>query len=175
MSIECKVLNRWVKDNKDRKNFKDPVTAKEWSELLRDFTVGARYTAANLACHNWDVTIIGDRLLMHSHWSKGKWYDKGSDTPIPMTDEEWAVLHSGKPDRYGAPPDPDYQKLTDFLQTAEALAVPSTVRHAPCQYCGTVADISCGPSRFGPETWACTDCWGGPMTPAQRNSPGGDA
>lgn len=131
MSIGFKVINRWVKDNKDRKSFKDPVTAKEWSELLKDFTVGARHTAANLACHNWDVTIIGDRLLMHSHWSKGKWYDKGSNTPIPMTDEEWAVLHHGEKDRYGVPPDPDFQRLADFLQAKEAAALASTNRHTP--------------------------------------------
>lgn len=117
-----KSLNRYVRDRKDRKSFDDPVTAKEWSELLKDFTVRARHTAGNLAAHNWDVTIIGDRLLLHSHWSKGKWFDKGSDTPIPMTDEEWAALHSGVPDRYGMPPNPDYQRLIDFLSAGTILS-----------------------------------------------------
>lgn len=30
---------------------------------------------------------------------------------------------------------------------------------APCQCCGEVAKLICGPSRFGEETWACDECW----------------
>lgn len=40
-----------------------------------------------------------------------------------------------------------------------ALAIPSTERHGACQVCGETADLKCGPSRFGNETWACKDCW----------------
>lgn len=29
----------------------------------------------------------------------------------------------------------------------------------PCQCCGEVTKLFCGPSRFGDETWACDECW----------------
>jgi hypothetical protein len=29
----------------------------------------------------------------------------------------------------------------------------------PCQCCGNVTPLICGPSRFGEETWACVECW----------------
>lgn len=112
---EWQRLNRYVKDRKDRKSFNDPVTALEWSKALQDFTVRARHVAGNLAAHNWDVTIIGDRLLLHCHWGNGKWFDKGSDQPTPMTDTEQAALHPGKPDRYGVPPQPNFGALITLL------------------------------------------------------------
>lgn len=28
-----------------------------------------------------------------------------------------------------------------------------------CQCCGEEAELTCGPSRFGEETWACSECW----------------
>lgn len=28
-----------------------------------------------------------------------------------------------------------------------------------CQCCGEQTELTCGESRFGPETWACSDCW----------------
>ena len=34
-----------------------------------------------------------------------------------------------------------------------------TKMNAPCQCCGETADLKCGPSRFGAETWACAECW----------------
>jgi hypothetical protein len=114
--MEVKRLNCWVKDRKDRKSFNDPVTALEWSQALQDFTVRARHVAGNLAAHNWDVTVIGKRLLLHCHWGKGKWFDKGSDQPTPMTDDEQAALHHGDCDRYGVPPQPDFAALVAKLQ-----------------------------------------------------------
>lgn len=37
--------------------------------------------------------------------------------------------------------------------------ISSTERRGSCQVCGETANLKCGPSRFGNETWACKDCW----------------
>ena len=34
-----------------------------------------------------------------------------------------------------------------------------SLKRGPCQCCGETADLKCGPSRFGAETWACDGCW----------------
>jgi len=91
-----RVLNVYVKDRKDRKNFADPVTASEWAELLKDFPQRARHQAADLAAHNWDVAIVGGRLLIHTRWGTGKWWDKDAATPIRMTEDEYLTLYGRK-------------------------------------------------------------------------------
>lgn len=42
---------------------------------------------------------------------------------------------------------------------AAACSISSTKRRGSCQVCGETANLKCGPSRFGNETWACKDCW----------------
>lgn len=110
-----RVLNTHVKDRKDRKNFADPVTALEWATLLKDFPQRARWEAANLAAHNWDVTLIGDRLLFHCFWSEGVWWTKDG-VRTKMTKAEQSTLYVGKEDKYGNPPPPRLEALT--LQSA---------------------------------------------------------
>jgi hypothetical protein len=57
-----------------------------------------------------------------------------------------------------------------FPSAASIDALPQTIR-AACQCCSTVAELSCGPSRFGPETWACAECWAGePSTSPSQES-----
>ncbi len=106
-----RVLNAYVKDNKDRKNFADPVTAKEWSELLSGFPVRARHQAANLAAHNWDVAIVGDRLLISNRWGGGRWWDKDAAESVRITAQEDAALHPEKPKQFKEPKAPDYDAL----------------------------------------------------------------
>lgn len=112
-----RVLNAYVSDNKDRKNFSDPVTAKEWAELLSGFPTRARHQAANLAAHNWDVAIVGDRLLISNRWGGGYWWDKGAEKSVRMTAEEDAALQPKKPERFNAPASPNYDALLAALST----------------------------------------------------------
>lgn len=106
-----RVLNAYVSDRKDRKNFSDPVTAKEWAELLQEFSSRARHNAANLAAHNWDVAIVGDRLLISSRWGGGRWWSKGAEEGVRLTAEEDTALHPEKPKQFKEPKAPDYDAL----------------------------------------------------------------
>ena len=47
---------------------------------------------------------------------------------------------------------------------------PCPFSHGPCQCCGETADLKCGPSRFGAETWACAECWEPSITAPPRES-----
>ena len=40
------------------------ATKKRWYQALKPFSLKAHYHAANLAAHNWDVLLIGDRILL---------------------------------------------------------------------------------------------------------------
>jgi hypothetical protein len=51
------------------------------------------------------------------------------------------------------------KRIWDAAVQHFAVSHSSTIRHGACQVCGEVADLKCGPSRFGAETWACSDCW----------------
>jgi predicted RNA-binding Zn-ribbon protein involved in translation (DUF1610 family) len=51
----------------------------------------------------------------------------------------------------------EYEDVEAAYRAMVAAAVSSTQR--ACQVCGETADLKCGPSRFGAETWACKDCW----------------
>ena len=67
------------------------------------------------------------------------------------------------------PPAPD-----PWTEAKQGLSVSSEQREAACQCCGTVAKLCSGPSRFGPETWACAECWGddsAPLSSPQRDTP----
>lgn len=41
--------------------------------------------------------------------------------------------------------------IAPLRERIEALERAAPVRNGPCQCCGEVADLKCGPSRFGPE------------------------
>lgn len=38
-------------------------------------------------------------------------------------------------------------------------AAQASVNSGVCNVCSLIAPLRCGPSRFGPETWACEACW----------------
>lgn len=50
-------------------------------------------------------------------------------------------------------------KIEDYFMLAARLQSLIHTGVAPCQVCGEVADLTCGPSRFGDQTWACDSCW----------------
>lgn len=109
-----RVLNAYVRDQGNRKNFNDPVTASEWAELLKDFPRRVRHQAADLAAHNWDVAIVGDRLLIHNRWGGGKWWDKDTEEPTAMTEEEFLKMYERKLRTFEEPStSPDYAALFD--------------------------------------------------------------
>lgn len=74
------------RDNRDA--FHKMLTREEWRAAMAPFQQQTRYHAANLAAHNWDVTLVGDRLLITCPWSGGHWIDyAGQHTEI--TDAEY--------------------------------------------------------------------------------------
>jgi hypothetical protein len=45
-----------------------------WWEVFRPFNANARYHAANLAAHNWDVLLVDGRVFLCSYYgSRGHW------------------------------------------------------------------------------------------------------
>lgn len=50
-------------------------------------------------------------------------------------------------------------EIEDFFMQAGRIQSMIHTGEAPCQLCGEVAPLTCGPSRFGPETLACDQCW----------------
>lgn len=74
------LLNRHAQDNKRRM---ETVTKEQWTAAMDGFSPMARGRAANLAAHNWDVCLIGDRLLITSAWTGGFWVSQdGSEERI---------------------------------------------------------------------------------------------
>jgi hypothetical protein len=63
------------------------TTSEAWQSAMSGFSDRVRYEAANLAAHNWDVTLIGERLLISCAWSGGRWYAKDG-TSEPMSDAD---------------------------------------------------------------------------------------
>lgn len=75
-------------DRDDRDAFREMLTREEWAVAMAPFPQRTRYHAANLAAHNWDVTLVGERLLITCPWSGGQWIDHaGQFTEI--TDAEY--------------------------------------------------------------------------------------
>lgn len=89
-------LNRYAVERRDRLNL---VTADEWQKAMTGFADRARYDAANLAAHNWDVTLVGDRLLVTSAWSGGAWWNKAGE-PTAITDAEFDSFYPVSTDSY---------------------------------------------------------------------------
>lgn len=87
------------------------------------------------------------------------------------------LLRYAKPDLIGKAGELDLQR-DDLLQrhkaTQRALAALTSTKRAPCQCCGTVAELACGPTRFGPETWACAECWGNDTVSVTSTDGGSD-
>lgn len=79
----------------DRDKFKPFIqllTKEAWTSAMAMFPENVRHHAANLAGHNWDVTLIGERLLISCAWSGGHWVTKdGARTQI--SDEEFDQLY----------------------------------------------------------------------------------
>lgn len=45
-----------------------------WAEVFASYQPRARYHAANLAAHNWDVLLVGGRAFLCSYYgSRGHW------------------------------------------------------------------------------------------------------
>lgn len=74
--------------DRDKTPVKELLTASSWMRAMEPFPLNVRYHAANLAAHNWDVVIVGDRLLVACAWSGGDWFSTtGERTAI--TEAEW--------------------------------------------------------------------------------------
>jgi hypothetical protein len=80
-----------------------------------------------------------------------RWRVKGAVNWVYDPRDDWREFHK----------DDDELEFQPLFGCADS----STTRRGPCQCCGEVADLKCGPSRFGPETWACTVCWSPDTSP----------
>ena len=112
---------------------------------------------------------LGDLVEMNSNSPYyGDWIGaklKIVSLRIDPEGKHWVSVIEGSP-RHRA--NGVYDSETTDIDADYLSAISSTTRRGPCQCCSTMAELSCGPSRFGDETWACVDCWGGPMPPAER-------
>lgn len=69
-----------------------------WAEVFAAYSPRARYHAAVLAAHNWDVLLVGERVFLSSHYSDlGCWlpatFDIGNQDLPKVTAEEMAALY----------------------------------------------------------------------------------
>lgn len=64
------------------------LTASEWMKAMEPFPLSIRYHAANLAAHDWDVVLVGDRLLVACAWSGGHWFTSSGEREA-ISDAEW--------------------------------------------------------------------------------------
>lgn len=73
-----------------------------WSREISAFPSDVRHVAANLAAHSWDVTVVGDRLLISCAWysptSQGFHDRNGVFTPL--TKGEMDQLYPPRENRY---------------------------------------------------------------------------
>jgi hypothetical protein len=130
---------------------KDARTAAR--QLLDRFDIKAKGTA--LPSTERHLTPEEDRLMMKSVRDSAKFIE---ELPPPSTNR----------DIYQ--PEEITGAEMDAIEDAAIAGKPLTsTKRAACQCCSTVAELSCGPSRFGPETWACADCWEPSSTPSQES------
>lgn len=87
------------RNSEDR--FDDVCTSEQFEQAISEFPE-ARVEAANLAAHNWNVVVIGDRLLI-SAGSRGYWHTKdGKESK--MTKADLDLYHPEIPaDDYSTP------------------------------------------------------------------------
>jgi hypothetical protein len=85
----AKLLNKHSDRKEDRLNL---VTREEWESSVAPFPASSRYSAANLAAHNWDVAIVGEYLLVSSYFTVGYWHDKNGYRLL-VSDKEQEMLY----------------------------------------------------------------------------------
>lgn len=61
--------------------------AEAWKTIVGQFPDRARYDAANLAAHNWDVAYVDGKLLIVCSWSGGHYWTTEGER-IRLTDDE---------------------------------------------------------------------------------------
>jgi len=90
-----RVLN---KRSSQRPRPPSPVTQDEWDGALAPFPKKTRWMAANLAAHNYDVVVVGDRLLIAAA-SGGAWFDhNGQQTDLTAAERDALYPKVPKPD-----------------------------------------------------------------------------
>lgn len=75
--------------DRDKTPVRELLTREAWITAMAPFPTQERYHAANLAAHNWDVTLVGERLLISSLWGGGHWVSRdGSMSPTSAAEYE---------------------------------------------------------------------------------------
>jgi len=78
------MMNRNAASNEARTNL---IERDEWEALVSSFSPRARGDAANMAAHNYDVAMVGDRILISTPYGAAVWVDKdGNRTEVPKDD-----------------------------------------------------------------------------------------
>jgi hypothetical protein len=72
--------------------FQQLLTREAWVTAMVQFPPEVRHHAANLAAHDWDVTLVGDRLLITAAHAGGHWLTKNGERS-EITVEEWDALY----------------------------------------------------------------------------------
>lgn len=84
--------------NVERGEKREPcVSREEWEAFFAPYPDSVRYTAANLAAHNWDVAVIDARLVVACAGTfMGTWFDLDG-TETRLTDDEFDLLYPVAP------------------------------------------------------------------------------
>lgn len=106
-----------------------------WSVYDGCFVLGAKGCKTNSIGHE-----------CATHWAPRENNPVAQEVPNPL--KQFVLDHYANQD----------MNHVDFRVRAYELAL-NTTKHGACEVCGETATLSCGPSRFGPDTWACKTCW----------------